>query len=536
MYEATDRRIRALASAGEGNLFADGLKGIEKEALRVTPDGEIAATAHPRALGSPLTNRYITTDYSEALIELVTPPAARTWETLQCLCDLHQFVYENLDEEMLWATSMPCAVRGDDSVPIAEYGSSNVGRMKNVYRRGLGVRYGRVMQAISGVHFNYSFGPKLWPALASLDDEMQDEREFVSAAYFALLRNFRRFGWLVLYLFGASPAVCKSFAPARDAGLESFDNATWYGPWATTLRMSDIGYKNRVQAQLEISVNDIDSYVDGLWTAISTPHPDYERIGVKVDGEWRQLNANVLQIENEYYSLIRPKRVAFSGEKPTAALERGGVEYVEVRALDVSAFDPVGVNQSQLNFLETLLAFCVLHDSPPIDNDEQREIDRNQLVAAREGRRPELALSRNGRSIGLVDWGFELVDRLAQVAELMDRGTGARVYRSSVETQAAMLKDPSLTPSARILDEMTTAGETFFEFGMRMSRVHRDYFASLAEVSEGRRAALAAEADRSAREQAAIEAADAIDFDEYLARYFAGTLEPRPRGGTKHLT
>ena len=128
--------------------------------------------------------------------------------------------------------------------------------------------------------------------------------------------------------------------------------------------MSDLGYRNRNQAGLSVSVNSLDEYVRDLSRAISTPHPPYEKLGVKVDGEYRQLNANILQIENEYYSFIRPKRVARSGERPTKALLRAGVEYVEVRALDVSAFDPVGVNQNKMRFLEVFLALCLMKDSP----------------------------------------------------------------------------------------------------------------------------------------------------------------------------
>ena len=157
-----ERRVAALINSGERGVLRGGRKGVEKESLRVTPAGEIVQTPHPAALGAPLTNENITTDFSEALIELVTPPFGETWELLQYLCDIHQFVYRHLDDELLWATSMPCALDGDASIPLAQFGRSNVGRMKTIYRHGLGVRYGRIMQAISGVHFNYSFSPRLW--------------------------------------------------------------------------------------------------------------------------------------------------------------------------------------------------------------------------------------------------------------------------------------------------------------------------------------------------------------------------------------
>src|SRR5262245_22275157 len=398
---AFERRLAALVNAREPGVLQRGLKGVEKESLRVTPDGTIAQSSHPASLGSTLTHEHITTDYSEALIELVTPAFAHSWELLQYLCDLHQFVYRHLADELLWATSMPCIVDGDASVPIARYGRSNIGRMKEVYRLGLGHRYGRVMQAISGVHFNYSFPAHFWPVLGEALEARKADQDFISSQYFALLRNYRRHGWLILYLFGNSPAVCSSFVKGREHTLKPFARGTLYEPYATSLRMSDIGYRNKSQAGVHISVNSLDDYVRDLSAAVSTPHPEYEKIGVKVDGEYRQLNANLLQIENEYYSYIRPKRVARSGEHPTQALRRGGVEYVEFRALDVSAFDPVGVNQSKLRFLEAFAALCVLKQSDPIDAREQHDLDANHAIVAHRGREPGLELNRNGRPLAL---------------------------------------------------------------------------------------------------------------------------------------
>jgi glutamate--cysteine ligase len=317
MSAAIDRRfeqtLAALINSGEPGIIQGGRKGVEKESLRVTPDGRIALTPHPRALGSALTNDNITTDYSEALIELVSPTFRTSWELLQYLLDLHQFVYQHLGDELLWATSMPSIIDGDADIPIAQYGRSNIGRMKSVYRNGLGIRYGRMMQAISGVHFNYSFPEKMWDAWADLVHSRERGQPFISDRYFHLLRNYRRHGWLVLYLFGVSPVVCDSFLRGRDVTLKRLSKDTSYEPHATSLRMSDLGYRNRNQAGLSVSVNSLDEYVRDLSRAITTPHAAYEKLGVEVNGEWRQLNANILQIENEYYSFIRPKRVARSG-------------------------------------------------------------------------------------------------------------------------------------------------------------------------------------------------------------------------------
>jgi glutamate--cysteine ligase len=518
-----EKRLAALVNGRTAGTLRGGLKGVEKESLRVTPDGRVATTPHPRALGSALTNEHITTDYSEALLELVTPTFGETWGLLQYLCDLHQFSYRNLGDELLWATSMPCAVDGDASIPIATYGRSNVGRMKHVYRQGLGQRYGRLMQAISGVHFNYSFHEDFWPVFGELSGRHDTGPELRSDAYFGLLRNYRRHGWIVLYLFGVSPALCASFLGGRRVdGLEELGQGTWYGPHATSLRMSDLGYRNKNQAALQVSVNSLDHYIRDLTRAISTPHPDYERLGVKVDGEYRQLNANVLQIENEYYSFIRPKRVTNSGERPTKALRRGGVQYVEMRSLDVSAFDPVGVNQNKLRFLEAFAAFCVLRSSPPIEGSEQGELDGNHATVARDGRRPDLELRHDGRDVGLRPWALEIVDGMRGICELLDGGDPQRPYCAALAAQEAKITDIARTPSARLLAELRETGESFLDLGLRMSRLHRGYFLELYSPNESRQLEFAQEAEASLVEQDRVEAADRLTFDEYLARYFAG--------------
>ena len=519
MDQQFEKRLGSLVNAREPGVLQNGLKGVERESLRVLADGRIAHTPHPAALGSALTNEHITTDFSEALIELVTPAFTSSWELLQYLCDLHQFVYRHLGDELLWATSMPCPLRDDDDVPTAWYGTSHVGQMKRVYREGLRHRYGALMQAISGVHYNYSFPSLFWEVYSSVR-ETSGTQQFRSASYFELLRNYRRLGWIVLYLFGTSPAVGRDFLGGDMAGLVPLDALTAYGPHATSLRMSDLGYRNRDQAGVIVSANSLTEYVRDLRHAISTPHPAYEQMGLKRDGKWLQLNTSVLQIENEFYSAIRPKRVARSGESPSAALLRGGVEYVEMRALDVSAFDPVGVNQTKLRFLEAFAALCALRTSPPIDAGEQVSIDENFLKVARRGREPGLNLAREGRQLPLASWAAEILDSMTGICELLDHGDDSRPYTAALRAQQEKLADVSRTPSARLLHELQSTGENFFSLALRMSRQHRDYFCSLADPPAGRMAEFEAEAVRSVQAQAAIEAADKGTFEQYLERYF----------------
>ncbi|MBS0389204.1 MAG: glutamate--cysteine ligase, partial [Proteobacteria bacterium] len=352
-----ERRLAALVNSRErGAALAGGRRGLEREGLRVTPAGRVSSRPHPPALGSALCNPHITTDYSEALLELVTPTFTDNAALAQYLGDLHHFVARQLGDELLWAGSMPGEIAGEAEVPIARYGSSHRGHFKEVYRRGLQTRYGGLMQAIAGAHFNFSFPERFWPLWAEALEQSAAGSEFVSASYFDLVRNYRRHGWLALYLFGVSPALCESFVPKpHDAALQPLGPGTLHLPHATSLRMSDLGYRNRNQSAVNVSVNSLDDYLRDLRRATHTVHPPFAALGVRVDGEYRQLNANILQIENEYYSNIRPKRAPRAGESTLRALARGGVEYVEVRALDICIFEPTGVCMDEMHFMEAFL-------------------------------------------------------------------------------------------------------------------------------------------------------------------------------------
>ena len=519
MSQGFDSRYSALAN-GEDSL-GGGRKGIEKESLRLDLQGYLSRQSHPSGLGSALTNRFITTDFSEALLEFVTPAYANTWEALQFLCDVHQFTYERLQDELLWTASMPCRIPPDAEIPLAQYGTSNVGQMKTIYRRGLGYRYGRHMQTIAGVHFNYSLAEDFWPRYQAILGDSRELQDFCSDQYLGLIRNFRRFGWIVLYLFGASPAMCKSFGGGQDIDMLSLNAETWYQPYGTSLRMSDLGYSNQNQSRINISLNSLDEYIQALRAAIITPEPDYEKIGVKEGGKYRQLSTSSLQIENEYYSPVRPKRVAKSGEWPTAALRRGGVEYVEIRSLDINIDDPAGVSQNTMRFIEALLIYCLIEDSPPLDESTCIEATRNQALTARQGRDPDFRLHRGGAEVPLADWANEILDKVAAVAELIDRADEHDGYVHAVQLQRDLVSEPMATPSARLLEELKNSQCSFFDYAIEVARGHRDYFASIAPLSSDRQNEFEREASRSIEQQMEIEAQDDISLDEYLANYFS---------------
>ncbi|MDH5324044.1 MAG: glutamate--cysteine ligase [Gammaproteobacteria bacterium] len=522
MHKQIENRINRIEHLRDNDLLKGILTGLEKESLRVCSEGTIAQTPHPAKLGAALTHPYITTDYSEALLELITPPLEGVNQAMDFLDKTHKFVYSTLEDEILWSTSMPCIVTGETSIPVAQYGSSNAGKMKTVYREGLGYRYGKMMQVIAGIHFNYSWPRPFWQRYQEICQHKGDLDVFISAQYFHVLRNLQRLDWIIPYLFGASPAICKSFISGPAVGLEQYDEFTYYQPYATSLRLGDIGYQNYKEGISGIKANydSLDDYVSSLTHAIETPYPDYEKIGVVVNGVYRQLNANLLQIENEYYSTVRPKQIVDRNEKPSLALKRRGVRYIELRSLDLNVFEPLGVNKTQLHFLEALLLLCLFADSPPITPQERKNIDVNLSTVAHQGRKPGLHLRRGESEVLLKQWAKEIFSMLGGVCELMDSLQESSDYGSALMQLHRLIDTPELTPSARILAEMKQQGESFFPFSMRYSRKHYRHFTAAA-LDASLRESFEKEAVLSLQKQQQLEQADNLSFPDFLQQYFS---------------
>lgn len=521
MSELLNRRLSLLGA--NLTLLKQCLHGIERECLRVTDEGRLAQTPHPDALGSALTNEQITTDYSESLLEFITPALADPAKVLESLEQTHRFVYSKLGDEYLWSPSMPCTLPAEEDIPIAEYGSSNIGKLKHVYRKGLALRYGRTMQCIAGIHYNFSLPEALWPLLRAAEGSSEPDRDYQSSAYIALIRNFRRYSWLLMYLFGASPALDKGFMRGRPHQLEELDAETLYLPYATSLRMSDLGYQSNAQAGLTPCYNNLASYTDSLRKAVGTPYPPYVEVGTHVDGEWVQLNTNILQIENEYYSNIRPKRVTYTGERPIQALTSRGVQYVEVRCLDINPFLPVGIDLTEARFLDAFLLFCALEESPQLGNAECGQCTSNFLAVVKEGRRPGLELQRNGQPVSLKVWASELIERIRQLAELLDQAEDTDAHSKALDAQQAKVDDASLTPSAQVLARMTEHDESFVQFSLRQSRIHAETFREQ-PLSQEQQQTYETLARESLARQAELEQEEVGDFDLFVGAYQASIL------------
>lgn len=515
MSDLLSQRLDLLAQPAQSALLLHCLHGIERECLRVDTHNQLAMTPHPEALGSALTHPSITTDYSEALLEFITGTAHDPAETLAELERIHRFTCSQLDQEYLWGASMPCPLPEEALIPIAEYGSSNIGQLKHIYRRGLALRYGKRMQCIAGIHYNFSLPESVWPLL---QPDISDPKARQSAGYLALIRNFRRYSWLLMYLFGASPALDSGFlAGQTHHQLEPLNADTLYLPYATSLRMSDLGYQNNAQADLTPCYDTLEAYTESLSQAVSTPYPPYEALGTRQGDQWLQLNTNVLQIENEYYSTIRPKHVTRSGERPIHALQERGVQYVEVRCLDTNPFLPLGIDLTQACFLDTFLLYCALQESPLFQPLECQASHDNFLKTVMDGRRPGLQLTHQGHGISLQDWAHGLLGAMAPVANLLDQAHGNTRYGDALSQQLKKAADPELTPSAQVLQGLRSQEMSFTEFTRSQSQTHTRWLQTplAATVQQS----FMAQAARSRQAQQQLEQSDNLSFCDFVAAY-----------------
>ncbi len=539
MVNQTITEVSTLASETPSwlkpELLQGMLRGIEKESLRMQADGFISQTDHPAELGSALTHPRITTDYSEALIELITPPCESPKDALSCLRDLHQVTYQALPlGETLWPLSMPCMLdKDEEKIRLAQYGSSNIGQFKTLYRHGLGVRYGRRMQTIAGIHYNLSCPDSLWGAWQNEESARhaitQTKQDFVSEKYFGLIRNFIRMTPMVIYLLGASPAVCACFLKGREHHLQELMKGTLFLPNATALRMGKLGYQNSAQRSLGIHYNCIKAYIAGLKHAIGDVYPPFTALGLDDEnGNPIQINDHILQLENEYYSLIRPKQIAQANETPSAALEARGVAYVELRAVDLDPFTDVGISLNTACFLEVLALYCLMKPSPVLLATEEELIARNQTKVVDQGRLAGLMIESANGEQDFSNWMTNNLSAMLPFAKLLDEAHGGTDYSASITIMQQRVNDTELTLSASVLAK--TKSEGVWGFGYQLAQNYADKFDEAPLP-----AAIAAEyedyAAQSRIRQNTIENSDTIDFAQYLERWRA-----KPVADTETMT
>ena len=512
-------QVRQFSEPAQAHVLQGIQRGFERECLRVDRSGQLARTPHPQALGSKLTHPWITTDYAEALLEFITPPSTDPAYPLAFLTDIHRFSAQQLGGEFLWAGSMPCRIGTDADIAIANYGPSNAARFKEVYRLGLGLRYGRAMQTIAGAHYNWSLPDAFWPVLRDTCNSQEELQDFINRRYFGLIRNFLRFGWLIPYLFGASPAICQSFLQGHPSDLTELAPGTLHGAYATSLRMSDLGYQNHAQDKMAISFNSLADYTHGLEAAIRTHDPFYAQMGVREGDTWKQLSDCLLQTESEFYAAMRPKRIGLQGERPALALKTYGVQYVEMRLFDLNPFIDIGVAPEQSLFADALLLMCLFRDSPPITSREQGENDENKHRVVTRGRQPGLQLLVHNREQPLSALAHELFDDMAPFAAMLDAAYGGQRYHLALLTLRQRINQPELTPSAQVIEAVKKHGG-YFNFAFEMSKTHTQDLQAVG-MAPAVEARLREAAQESLAAQTQIDAAPQVPFEDFVAAYYA---------------
>ena len=392
-------------------------RGIEKESLRVNKDGFISNQNHPKSLGSSFTNPSITTDFAEALIEIVTPVYTDINQLYKKLESLHVFVNKNLENgETLWPYSMPPKINNELDINIATYGDTNMGQLKHVYRKGLAIRYGKTMQCVSGIHYNFSLSDESLKKFLGVSNQ-EDKNE----AYLALIRNFKRLFWFVLLEFGNSAVVDKTFVSGRQNDLDELNAADLFQKDATSLRMSDIGYQSQAQRNLDFKYNNLASFLDELKMGIVMPYPEFNKLGLQdKNNKYQQISNGILQIENELYDCIRPKRAGKSGQRPYQLLKDQGIQYVEVRGIDLNPNSPLGITEDQIRVLDLLLIYCLVNESPMMTDEEKSLIEKTDIATIKFGRKDSSIINYMNSEVPISQARDHLINNLMLLASEMN--------------------------------------------------------------------------------------------------------------------
>jgi glutamate--cysteine ligase len=463
---------------GNSKLLVEGNFGVEIESARITSSGDLALTPHPLVFGDKAENQRITTDFSESQIEMITPPLKSVEEVFKSIKEIRTEVENGMKDELLWPSSMPPRLPDEEHIPIAKFSDSKEGQEKEVYRKGLALRYGKKMQMISGIHYNFSFSEEMIDFLYEQFEIAKSKRAFIDDMYLSLTRNFLRYRWVLIYIFGGSPfcdpsyysVIYKELKVVKKCCQGCCDAAEKFDEFATSLRVSRFGYSNTIQRKYNVYFNSMEEYTKKLRKKLVTVNTKYLKLGLYKNNEQIQLNGNVLQKESEFYSSIRLKQNISKGETQLDALSKRGVKYLEIRILDINPFEKLGMSLEQLYFLQVFMLFCLFEESDNITSSEFKKINTNHHLTALFGRKEGLMLhSYQGGKISLKAFGEKIFEKLRNIAKLMDNGAIDCKYSESVEQEYKKLMDISLLPSEKINRYMKENDESFLEFGIRQA-------------------------------------------------------------------
>ncbi len=480
-----DNMLKLFMMDNNSKLLSKGQFGIEREAQRVTSNGNLALTPHPEVFGDKEENKYITTDFSESQIEIITPAFDSVEKVYSSLEELHLEVVKGIGDELLWPLSMPPRLPPEEQIPVAKFKPSVEGAERTAYRNGLALRYGKKMQMISGIHFNISYTEELVSLLYESFGGAKSLNAFRNDMYLSITRNFLRYRWLLIYLFGASPSCDETYIPIISRELEIIkqccpqyiDIMGGFNQFATSLRVSRFGYSNAANSRYDVFYNSLEEYIRKINIMMTTKSQKYSKLFPKgfnytdnLEG-MPQLNGNILQKESEFYSPIRLKQNLKRGETQLEALGERGVKYLEIRILDVNPFDKCGISLEQMQFLQVFMLYCLFESSPEINRTELEIINVNHNLTALMGRKKDLLLyDKEQRLTSLKEIGEAIFIKLGYIAYLMDKATGDEKYLRCINHEYLKITNTSLLPSEIIHSEMKQSNIDFIEYGLGLTK------------------------------------------------------------------
>ncbi|MDO4680229.1 MAG: bifunctional glutamate--cysteine ligase GshA/glutathione synthetase GshB [Aerococcus sp.] len=391
-------RLQALlVSSTYRTQFQQTSLGIEREDHRITETGSLALTPHPKTVDGSKTNPYIKRDFAESQLELVTPVCNNIEELMQWLEAIHTVTLRSLPTaERMWPDSMPPQIASDDSIQVAQF-EDNPEAIS--YRKHLVTTYGKRLQMISGIHFNWGLDPALIQALYGELQPGMSEVDFQSELYLEIARKFLRWQWLIIYLFGATPIADASFYPE---GADHFTHPV------RSIRNSRFGYHNA--PDVVISYQSLNDYVDTLE---------------------ENVNAGRLAAEKELYSTVRLR-----GAEHARTLLECGIQYLEFRLFDIQSDQFTGISARDVLFLKYFALYLLYRDETVDDALIQTGIQRAVQVAE-EDCRMNTAFQTEGFSF--LDEMSDFLTQLEVSDEIMD----------VLSEMKERLLDPTQTPAAK---------------------------------------------------------------------------------------
>ncbi|EGT5620117.1 bifunctional glutamate--cysteine ligase GshA/glutathione synthetase GshB [Clostridium perfringens] len=419
--------------------------GLEKENVRVTESGNLALTPHPKAFGDREKNAYIKTDFSESQLEMVTPVCNTLEEVYSFICNLNKVVSLEImkNGEFLWPQSNPPILPREEEIPIAKLSN----REDELYRENLSYKYGKKKQVISGIHYNFSFKEEFIKLLYKELKVEKDFREFKDDIYLRMARNFQKYHWLLIYLTGASPVFHESYIEEIKEEGEKLGEDSYYIKDDTSLRNSSYGYKNK--KDYYISYNSIEEYASDIKNLVK----DKEIQSIK-----------------EYYNPIRLK--SLGSEDMLESLLHKGIDYLEVRLLDLDPLSIQGVSKETLYLVHLFMIYTLLKENKEITYKDQEEFFKNHDMVALKGRNEEAVIYENGVPVLLKDKGREILSEMDEIVEILFSNN--EEFKNVIKRALEKINNPHDTISEKLIKDIKEEG--YINFHMRLAKEYLNNF------------------------------------------------------------